>query len=314
MISIIIAVYNVEDYIGKCIKSILCQTYSNFEIIIVNDGSTDKSLEICTKYAENESRIHIVNQENKGVSSARNKGLKMAKGDYICFIDGDDYIDVDYLKIMYNNIVITDSDIAICKWSRNQISTIETDKKIFTWNRNQAFYELFKSRTFDGAVCCKLYKKQLISDITFSKNIRLGEDQIFVIQAIEKSEKIVFQDIPLYIYRYRETSAMNTVIDERYWDAVYRAEWIVREADKFPELRPLFKQEEISIYIYLVIVSYQNSTEVATAIAKFVYPRIKDSNLFEYKKYANVKDFIQYFIIKYFPLCARLGIKLKKMI
>lgn len=110
MISIIIPVYNVKLYLDNCIQSVIQQSYTDFECILVDDGSTDGSSEICDQWAEKDNRIIIVHQPNGGVSSARNKGLEQAKGEYICFIDSDDWVDVDYLSAMINNLKEKETD------------------------------------------------------------------------------------------------------------------------------------------------------------------------------------------------------------
>ena len=114
MISIIIPVYNVKLYLDNCIQSVIQQSYTDFECILVDDGSTDGSSEICDQWAEKDNRIIIVHQPNGGVSSARNKGLEQAKGEYICFIDSDDWVDVDYLSAMINNLKEKETDLIIC--------------------------------------------------------------------------------------------------------------------------------------------------------------------------------------------------------
>lgn len=116
MISIIVPVYNVEKYLDRCVQSILIQSFKRFELILVNDGSTDNSFEICQKYRKKDSRVILISQENKGLSAARNTGLNNAHGDYICFIDSDDFIEKDYLKLLLNNLKSNNADISICEY------------------------------------------------------------------------------------------------------------------------------------------------------------------------------------------------------
>ena len=116
LISVIIPVYKVEKYIERCITSVKKQSYFNIEIILVDDGSPDNCGIICDKYAETDSRIKVIHKKNGGLSDARNAGLDIATGQYICFIDSDDYIEKDTLKDMYNNIVMTRADITICNY------------------------------------------------------------------------------------------------------------------------------------------------------------------------------------------------------
>lgn len=115
-ISVIVAVYNVEQFLPRCIESVLQQTYSNLEILLVNDGATDNSGKICYKYAQIDDRINVVNKQNGGLTSARKAGFKKAHGKYIVFIDGDDYLENDYIETLFNCLIRSKSDIAICSY------------------------------------------------------------------------------------------------------------------------------------------------------------------------------------------------------
>ena len=115
LISVIIPVYNVEKYLPECIESVLKQTHTNLEIILVDDGSPDNSPQICDEYAQKDSRIKVIHKENGGVSSARNEGLKIAKGEWISFIDADDWVEKNFCEILLNKAVKTQSDIALCR-------------------------------------------------------------------------------------------------------------------------------------------------------------------------------------------------------
>ena len=118
LVSIIIPVYNTEKYLSKCLESVINQTYKNLEIILINDGSTDKSKEICESFAKKDKRIQILNKENSGVSSARNHGMRLAKGQYIAFIDGDDYAEENYIEELLKNLKQTESDCVLCGYNR----------------------------------------------------------------------------------------------------------------------------------------------------------------------------------------------------
>lgn len=128
MVSIIVPIYNVEQYISKCIESILAQTYRDFELILVDDGSTDMCGKICDEYAKQDSRVHVIHQENKGVSAARNAGISLAKGEYIMFVDSDDFITENMLEKMHDCIAESGSDIAICGIN-NFLDGAETEDK-----------------------------------------------------------------------------------------------------------------------------------------------------------------------------------------
>ena len=115
-ISIVVPVFNVEKFLKKCIESIISQSFSNFEVLLVNDGSTDGSLDICLQYTKIDDRVKVINKKNGGLSDARNAGIKYATGKYICFIDSDDFIEKEYLQKLYKNIVKYNSDVSMCEY------------------------------------------------------------------------------------------------------------------------------------------------------------------------------------------------------
>ena len=298
LISIVIPVYNAEAYLKNCLDSIISQTYSDFEI---NDGSTDNSLGICKQYTIRDKRIILINQNNSGVSRARNAGLSKAKGEYITFIDSDDTIDPRYLEILYRNIKSAKADISMCTWKCDGNKFYKDKFNIKRWNKYQTFFSMFKTKEIDGSVCSKLYRKKCIENLFFDEKLRIGEDQIFAIKAIEKANEIVFQDIPLYTYFIRNTSAMNSKLDSRYWDVIYRAEWLVAEANSnLPEMYGLFKKEEINIYVTMIIRDIKSGTEASKKIVDYVWTRVKNTRCGEYAKYCNFYEFLRFVLIKYF--------------
>lgn len=212
LISIIIPVYNVQDYVEKCIKSVIKQTYENLEIIIVNDGSTDKSGEICKKYEKIDNRIKIIEKENGGVSSARNIGLKIAKGKYIGFVDPDDYIDKDMYELLYDNIKKYNADISICNFylvrENNIFHRNLNTSDILVFNKKEALQNLIKNREISDHASNKLYKKELFCNIKYPENTVM-EDIATTYLLIEKSKKIVYDKKEKYYYVNRKDSILN---------------------------------------------------------------------------------------------------------
>lgn len=203
MISVIVPAYNAEKYIKKCIKSILNQTYSNFEIIIVNDGSTDNTLNIINEF--NDKRIRIINQKNGGVSNAKNAALDIIKGDYVTFVDSDDTIPKDALEILIN--LMTD-DVDFVSGNYNEVKFIAKPHKIASNSFKN--YEDAKKRIqeFDKYMwwqAGRLYKSDIIKNfhLRFDQSISLGEDHIFNLNyAQHTSEKIIFTNKIVYNYYY----------------------------------------------------------------------------------------------------------------
>lgn len=209
-ISIIIPVYNAEKEISRCIDSILKQTFKDFEVILVNDGSTDNSLCILQKYKEKDNRIKIINKQNEGVSQARNSGVAVAKGEYIQFVDADDYIDPKMLQEQLNKLESNNADIIIS----GIYLDIEKDEKVNT--SIQTFEETIckggekiakavldrLNGTYINSPVNKLYKKSIIIDnnITMDKDIDLGEDLIFNLQYLSFCKVAIFSNACYYHY------------------------------------------------------------------------------------------------------------------
>jgi len=223
LISVIVPVYNVELYLVECINSLLNQTYENVEIILINDGATDKSLSICKQYVEMHSNITLISQSNQGLSAARNKGIQYAKGDYITFVDSDDILHKEYLEILFE--LIEDADIAVCEVKNfSEINPIlDDDVKFQTYPplSGQAFNELLYQHQFGRLAILatnKLYKKQLWKDLDFPLH-RLHEDCFTIYKVSDKAKKIVITEKPLYYYRQRMGSitfnkTFKSVVDE----------------------------------------------------------------------------------------------------
>lgn len=213
-ISIIVPVYNVEKYLPKCIESILNQSFKNFELILINDGSTDKSGEICNKYSEIDKRIKVIHNKNIGLAGTRNVGLKISKGEYIGFIDSDDYISEDMFKLLYNSCIEENSDIStigICEVDENYAKINEFIPK------DIKFSELLKR----AHACNKLYKKSLfIQNNLFYKEGRYYEDLELIPKIFILAKKISYVNHIGYFYLQRSNSithSMDNKILDNLW-------------------------------------------------------------------------------------------------
>ncbi|MDD5021038.1 MAG: glycosyltransferase [Endomicrobiaceae bacterium] len=202
VVSIIIPVYNAEKYLRRCLDSVFRQTYNKLEIILVDDGSTDGSAKICDEYAENDSRIKVIHKTNEGVSSARNEGLKIANGEYIAFIDADDYIKEDmfeYLTVLMEN---NSAQIAICNYCEYTGSKIHNkniiEEKNLVLSNNDALPMIFTSLTF--ACWNKMFKAELFQNEFFRTDISMGEDLDIVFRLFLKSKRICIGNEIKYFY------------------------------------------------------------------------------------------------------------------
>lgn len=213
-ISIIVPVFNLEIYIKKCIQSILTQSFQDFEVIIIDDGSKDRSLSICNQLAKGDDRITVISQNNRGVSSARNRGLEVAVGKYVVFVDGDDYLEENFLFEMYRAIEYHSVDIALCGWyfvHKNDKKKAKVIKPVSLMNREKLFTGVFCRGGFEGYLWNKIFVLDTIKKnyITFNENIKIQEDLLFLCRYINCAESGYYVDKALYNYVQREDSALG---------------------------------------------------------------------------------------------------------
>lgn len=210
-VSFIVPVYNVENYIERCIKSIMKQTYDNWELIIVDDGSTDKSGEIVDRLKKSDNRISVIHKINEGVSIARNSGLERAKGDYVLFVDGDDYVDSHYASYFVNIMVNNNADIVFSYNYYNEYSTdcITTDK-IHHLSPLQAMESLYLNKT-GVAVWNKIYSKEFLhkNHLQFNPEFWFAEGMTFNIEAFQCAKTIIAGEACLYHQVYNSESAVR---------------------------------------------------------------------------------------------------------
>lgn len=240
LISIIVPIYNVENYLDRCLDSIVNQTYTNLEIILVDDGSTDNSKLMCDDYKNKDHRIVVIHKKNGGLSSARNVGIDIAHGNYIMFVDSDDFIDIKMVENMLKILKETNSDISIC----NRFYYYENgDKKLRYKNNNiqiimnseQAIYEMNNYRNFDMSAWCKLYKIELFNDIRFP-NGKISEDFYIMYLLFDKAKKIVYNSNPYYYYFQRNGSITKTAsLKYDFVNAAYEQMKYVEK--KYPNLK-----------------------------------------------------------------------------
>jgi len=220
-ISIIVPVYKVEQYIHKCIDSILMQNFENFELILVDDGSPDICGEICDRYADKDKRIKVIHKENGGLSSARNAGLEIAKGDYIGFVDSDDWIEPDMYELLYGMCAEHRCDVAICSSQihySNKI-VISSNHPFIIHDRNTAMKTMLEGKLYDEVVWTKLFKRNLLEDIKFPVGMSY-EDTAFTYKVIHKCKKVCFIGEPKYHYIKRDNSMMDRAVKEVKIDSV----------------------------------------------------------------------------------------------
>ncbi len=225
-ISVIIPVYNAEKYLDQCLQSVCGQTYSNIEILIINDGSKDNSLEKCNKWAEKDTRIKVFSKENEGQGKARNLGLDNAVGDYICFVDSDDYIHPQMLELLIDTAQKFNSDLVQCKYSevtaeqKIEPSHIEDTDKYINLSRSED--EQFLCYYTDDIIPVnKLINKNLLKDNRFPERMYY-EDKHLMFRLRHYAQNIVYLDIPLYYYVQSPNSTMRNDLDEKRLKSMFR--------------------------------------------------------------------------------------------
>jgi len=253
LVSVIVPIYNVELYLEKYINSIINQTYKNLEIILVNDGSTDNSLQICEKFINKDKRIKIINKKNGGLSDARNKGIEKSSGKYLAFIDSDDYIDYNMIENLYNDIKKYDADISIVNYEKifedGNIQNENFSKNDFlVMDRETAIKNLLDNTLFGNYAWNKLYKKELFNDIRYPFGRKM-EDLGTTYKLFFKSNIVVYNPTKLYYYLQRNDSILHNIdlkfIQDQYELTIERYKYL---KDKYKTL----KENDEYLYNYLI--------------------------------------------------------------
>ena len=240
LISIIIPVYNSENTLKRCFDSLIEQSYSNLEFIVINDGSVDQSNKICHDYAKMDKRFKIIVQDNQGVSTARNNGLKQSSGKYICFVDSDDDISKFFIEKLYKKMISSKSDMVVC--NMNVITSKREYSKQFSVNLNESFDKItfYKHiNEFGGYLWNKIFKKELLYDLEMDKTIFNCEDELFVVNYVERCNSISCIVESLYNYYVNESSSSS-------WQ-----KWNDRKAtiiDAKEKILSIFNKYDITVY------------------------------------------------------------------
>ena len=259
-VSIIVPIYNAEKYLSRCIDSILNQTYKNYEVILVNDGSKDDSINICNKYMALNNKIKILNKENGGVSSARNLGIENSKGKYIIFVDPDDSIDNDLLEYCLNIIRENDCEI-VCygmKTYKNDIlqSNIYNDEIVEIYESEEIIKEYARSGKFLYSSCNKLFSKKLLDNtkVRFSNEIRYAEDALFNYCIFMHTNRLAISNLKKYNYFINDKSTVKSVTEKRL--DILKAQkkiYDILECHKYLEYKELILKQYIESCILIAI-------------------------------------------------------------
>lgn len=227
-VSIIVPVYKVEKFLERCVESIIKQTYQNIEIILIDDESPDECPKMCDQYEIKDNRIKVIHKKNGGLSDARNAGLDIASGEYIAFVDSDDWIESDFIETLYMNAEREKADISVVGyqliWEDGRIRRFSRDEEYYVFDRENAIRELLKQQKFQCMVCQKMYRKQIFETIRFPVG-KIYEDVAIGLSTFLKAERVVVSGKVKYNYFQRSDSIVNAKFDKRklfFWNVVIR--------------------------------------------------------------------------------------------
>ena len=221
-ISVIIPVYNVERFLRQCVDSVLTQTYTNLEIILVDDGSPDGCGRICDEYVKKDKRVKVIHKQNGGLSDARNAGMDIATGEYLLFIDSDDWIENDTIELLYGNMSRSNADISTCLYYNAYLNCVVphcTDAEILVLNTEQAIEKCFTNKKSTVSAWGKLYRKSIFDNLRYPYG-KYCEDSFIIVDVLSKASVIVVDTAPKFYYRQRKSSIIHDVFSPKTLDVI----------------------------------------------------------------------------------------------
>lgn len=289
-VSIIIPVYNVSSFIEKCMKSVVDQSFTDFECIIVNDGTKDNSIELIEAIIKGDKRFKVFHQKNQGQGMARNLGLKYAKGKYICFIDADDFVESNYLEEMYREIEKQKADIVCCGFNiitkdkvRPHLVSLEASSKI------ESILHLLNGDDY-GSLFNRIFKSDLVKDLNFNKGI--GQDKPFIFELFVKNpiSKVTYIEKCLYNYIRRNQSATNSMskekIDNLIENMIVNPLNLVLQSNYYGNCKEALDQYVVMSYLYIISNISKNSKQF---VFEAKYFKNKFSEVYDLKLWASIK-------------------------
>lgn len=285
-ITVIVPVYNVEKYLSRCVDSILNQSFTDFELILVDDGSPDRCGEICDIFAEKDKRIKVIHQNNRGLPGARNSGTKIASGIYISYIDSDDYVEKDYLQILYSLIKKHNADISIASFFPfdDVSSNIDSTETVYYSGRD-AVENIGKQHSYKFRTsCAKLLKTQIAKMIPFPERLKSGEDFATTYKWLFMAKRVVDTNIQIYHYNRENTNSITHQFQLKNLDELKVDEMLTffQEYGFYDNLR--IYAEELVIRTAIYINNVQKFFPEKKSILRFLRRKLRH----EIKKYGNV--------------------------
>lgn len=274
-ISICVPIYNQEKYLDRCIQSLINQTLSNIEIVLVNDGSTDKSFEICRKYAEIDRRIVIVNKDNGGSASARQAALEIAKGEYIASCDSDDWLELNMCELLYNKAKEKDYELVVCRHFINYESGGQVEQVYEVPCNNEKMLMALLLQKIPGSICNRLVRRDVFKrfELSWTEGINLGEDVLMNIRIAKNPVSIAFINAPLYHYwKDKINGSYTTSVTMRSYFGVMKYIDLLPEILPEVQFKPIIERKRIncaSIALRVTDLDYEIGQSVINSISVF---------------------------------------------
>lgn len=302
-ISVIVPVYNVEKYLERCVDSILCQTYRNLEIILVDDGSKDNSPGICDSYCKKDKRVKVIHKKNGGLSSARNVGINESTGKYMAFVDSDDFLEKNMYEIMYNLMIENNCNIVTCSYKYVYDNGMIKKRCKENIQKKYSFFDAIKEMNlfdrFDMSACTKLFKKELFNDIRFPEG-KLSEDYYIMYLLFEKAGEVYYISDPFYNYFQRINSITKSVNINNDFLLAAQEQMIYLE-NKYPkELKNIVRSAYVSANLTVYDFYLKNGVKCPNSVIKEFKNNIKQNYKYVKKsKMYGIKKRIQILLFKH---------------
>ena len=307
LISVIVPVYKVEKYLNQCVESIISQTYENLEIILIDDGSPDTCPAMCDDWVSKDHRIQVIHKKNGGLSDARNVGLTVARGELFCFIDSDDWIEIEFFLSLYNAISENNADIAECatvyETEDGNLLRVRVEAAESLIEYKEALRRLILEDGVYQTVWNKLYRREIVNGINFEVG-KYNEDDFWTYKVLDKARNLATVKAPLYHYLQRSTSIIGRGYNLRRLDGLEARFQRMRYLQKYDELDKLVRQQFIldcmwHLQCVLLYLEKQDKIRAITFIlnVKQETPRVKINNLS-----INAKYKIWFIMFNFFPI------------
>ncbi len=257
LISIVVPIYNAERYLERCLDSLKRQTYRSLEILLIDDGSTDATEEICRRYERADSRFRYIFQTNSGVSAARNHGIDLARGDYLGFCDSDDWAEPDLYECLYQLLIQTQSDIAIVSAIQdygNAAAPVEDDPTVQILDAEHAVLEMHRGKLYEGQLWNKLIRAELFDGVRLCENIAICEDMLLMWELFRRAEKVAFCNVRKYHYYQNPDSSLRTSFRDSYRTVQRACELMIKNMETYYPQHMRYAQKTSVVQIHTLAV------------------------------------------------------------